>query len=289
MRSAGLADDIALHGLSTMLLADLPAAAEDLIIVADGPLHRLPWSFLRDPRDGQPVGIARRVTHAASASAWLLARDRPVSASSNDLLLVGDPSYTTEQFPGVGTPRLPGTARELDEIGCLAPTPPTILTGENATEAAVMRELPRHNSAHIACHGVIDPDDSQYSGLILSPPLETDVGHDDILQAWEIAEMRLANETVILSSCSAAAGALVKSEGLVGVVDALQRAGVRQVAAPLWPIFDSVVPDIVTATYRHLAQGFTLDEAMRLTRCDFRNANPRHWACWSVYGPPPQR
>ncbi len=189
--------------------------------------------------------------------------------------------------PGLQHRRLTGTARELNAIQNCVADQPTVLVREQATEAAVMRQLPRHRRAHIACHSLVDPDDARYSGLILAMPDDNDDGHerhDDLLQAWEIAELELPCQAVVLSSCSAAAGDIVRSEGLVGLVHALQLSGVRQVLAPLWPIADQVAPDILANLYKHLEDGCSLDEGMRRTRQDFRHANPAHWACWSVYG-----
>jgi CHAT domain-containing protein len=136
----------------------------------------------------------------------------------------------------------------------------------------------------------LDVADARYSGLMLATPSDRErhERHDDLLQAWEIAEMRLACETVVLSSCSAAMDDVVHGEGMVGIVHALQFAGARQVLAPLWPIDDQVAPDILANLYAHIEDGCSLDEAMRRTRHDFRHANPAHVACWSVYGPASQ-
>jgi CHAT domain-containing protein/Tfp pilus assembly protein PilF len=277
----------AMTGLARLLFDDVPDQADELIVVADGPLHRLPWALLPDPRDKEPIGISRRLSHARSATAWFQAADRPARPAPNRLLLVGDPAYTSEQFSGSDRLRLTGAARELQAIESRVSAEPVILSGERATEAALMAELPNAVHAHIACHGLVDAADARYSGLILAPPSSEDqaAGHDDLLQAWEIAELDLAGETVILSACSAAAGDVVPGTGLVGLVDAFQLAGARQVMAPLWPIGDDIAPDLMAALYSHLREGHALDEALRLTCFDFRNADPVHWVCWSVHGP----
>lgn len=285
IRAQGRADDQTLRGLSNMLLSDIPEDAVEVIVISDGPLHRLPWAVLRDPHDDVPIGVRRRMSHAASATAWLMARDRPVVTVETDLLLVGDPAYVDRQFPDVRHQQLPGSVREIETIRDYAADKATILMSTQATEANVMKELTRHRRAHIACHGLVDPDDARYSGLILAMPQNGDDGHDDLLQVWEIAELELPCSTIVLASCSAATGDVVRGEGMVGLVHALQYAGARQVLASLWPISDNVAPDILIDLYKHLEDGCSLDEGMRRTRSDFRHENPAHWACWAVYGP----
>lgn len=289
--SAGEAiDESALHTLSEQLLADLSDESSELIIVCDGPLHRLPWAILRDvPRAGEPLGMTRSISHAVSATAYLALTDRTYPVPERDLLLVGDPAYSPQQFPDPRHRRLTGTARELAAIAALHPDH-TLLTGASATEAHVLEELTRHRRAHFACHGAGDDQSAAFGGLVLAPPGPADEAllknTDDILEAWEIEDLSIPCEMVVLASCSTAGGEILRGEGLVGLAHAFHRAGAREVLAALWPVDDAATAWFMTALYDALNEGEPLAPAVRRTREAFAAERPAHWAPWVVFGPP---
>lgn len=289
--SAGEAiDESDLQTLSEQLLADLSDESSELIVVCDGPLHRLPWAILRDiHRTGEPLGITRSISHAVSATAYLALTGRALPTPERDLLLVGDPAYTPQQFPDPRHRRLAGTARELAAIAALHPDH-TLLAGADATEARVVEELPRHRRAHFACHGAGDDQSAAFGGLFLAPPRPTDEAlvenTDDILEAWEIEDLSIPCETVVLASCSTAGGEILRGEGLVGLAHAFHRAGAREILAALWPVDDAATARFMTALYEALNEGEPLAPAVRRTREAFAAERPAHWAPWVVFGPP---
>lgn len=274
-----------LEALSEALLANLPDDIEDVIVVADGPLHALPWALLADESRGGPLGITRRLSHAASATTWFAIADREPQQFERDVLLVGDPAYTERQFPDPYHRRLEGTAQEVAALQTLMAA--TELVREDAVESKVLREFPRHRLVHFACHGLADHSDGLQSGLILRPPGDDDDGvFDELLQAWELEDLDLPCELVVLSACSTGEGSLQPGEGLLGLVHALHVAGVRQVVASLWAVNDIRTADVMVTLHEQLQAGRSLADAMQETRRIHASLAPRHWAAWAVYGPP---
>lgn len=274
-----------LESLSEALLAGLPDDADDVIVVADGPLHGLPWALLSDESRGGRLGITRRLSHAASATTWFALAERTPQDFEQDVLMVGDPAYTERQFPDPDYRRLEGTAKEVESLRNIMPV--TELVREDAVESNVLREFPRHRFVHFACHGRADHSDGLQSGLILRPPDDPyDKTADELLQAWEIEDLDLPCELVVLSACSTAEGRLEPGEGLLGLVHALHVAGVRQVVASLWPVNDMRTADVMVTLHQQLRAGHCLVDAMRETRHVYESIAPRHWAAWAVYGPP---
>ncbi|HEY1775678.1 MAG TPA: CHAT domain-containing protein [Solirubrobacteraceae bacterium] len=278
-----------LDTLADVLLANLPADVEEVIVVADGPLHRLAWALLPVPASGQPLGVAAVLSHATSMTTWLEIAGRATeNAGSRDLLLVGAPAYSAEQIPDERFRRLDGTKQEIDAIAALVEDR-TILEGEEATEARVLEELPQHRRAHIACHGYVD-EDPRSGGLILAPPRPSDIDaaarSDDLLQVWELEDQDLPLELVVLSACSTATGEVLGGEGLLGLIHALHCAGVRQVVAALWPVDDTATARVMTTLYTYLDAGMAVAEALRRTRADHQGGSPKGWAAWVVSGPP---
>ncbi len=283
-------DPSALARVARALLSDLPPCASDVIVIPDGALHALPWALLPESADGQPIGVTRRLTHAASMTTLLAvrARDQAVSPDAG-LLVLADPTYATEQIPNPADQRLKGTEREREALEAMFGTI-TSLVREDATEARLLDQLPRHRRAHIACHGHPDADDPLYAGLLLAPPRAVDrellPGTDDVLQPWEVAELELACETIVLSACASAQGQLLAGEGVVGLTHAFHVAGARQLLASLWPVGDESTVTLMTTLYRHLWDGHGLAESMRRTRVAHQHDLPaKEWAAWTAYGP----
>lgn len=295
--SGSVVDAATLRGLSAELLANIPDDADELLVIPDGPLHALPWSLLTDEQRGGPVGIHRSLVHAASATSYFALVDRETTRErdgtdrgEHDLLLVADPSYTDEQIQDPQRRRLMGSAVEAEMIeklvgGC------TVLRRKEATEARVVAELPRHRRAHFACHALEDPDDASHSGLLLAPPTQQDrerlKNTDDLLETWEVEDLRLACDMVVLAACSTATGNAEPGEGLVGLAHAFQLAGTRQVLAALWPVDDAVTARFMKLVYERMRNTNSLQEAVRGARASFATERPAHWAPWIVFGPSP--
>ena len=79
--------------------ATLPAAVGRLVILPDGPLHRLPFDALRPALEAPPVAARFQISLAPSAAIWLHLREAQHDASATSRALV------------LADPELPGAAR----------------------------------------------------------------------------------------------------------------------------------------------------------------------------------
>ena len=172
--------------LSRLLVGQVGPDIAQLTIVPDGIFHGLPWALLPDRHTPGPIGVTRRLVHAASiTTARLLATRRPAMAPTRELLVLADPLYTAEQIPTESHRLIEGTARELSALqqlfGDVEP-----LTRAEATEPNLLRLAPSFRRLHLACHGAPDAREPHFSGLLLAEPTaaERASGSDDILQPW---------------------------------------------------------------------------------------------------------
>ena len=150
-----------LHEMLIEPIADLlptdPAAL--VTVVPDGPLFLVPFAALPDDV-GQPL-VARHtlaVTPSVQALALTAADDHPRTSQS---LIVGNPvempSLTPDDLTEVPPlPPLPGAEREAVAIARLLNTEP--LLRQQATEAAVVAQMPRQSILHLATHGLLNLD-----------------------------------------------------------------------------------------------------------------------------------
>ncbi|MEL6325071.1 MAG: CHAT domain-containing protein, partial [Pseudomonadota bacterium] len=186
----------------------------------------------------------------------------------------GDPSDATRaaltatraQFEAFGA--LPATEQEVTYIGdayaAFRPDepPPVVLTGANATEAAVKALAAPPRVLHFATHGyylasgTIQGRPLLQSGITLaganralSGRTGTD-GENGILHAVEAQTLNLyGTELVVLSACDTGQGALDYSEGLEGLPRAFYVAGAQNVLAALWPVGDTAARDFMQRFY----------------------------------------
>lgn len=282
-----------------------PAAAEleqarRLLIVADGPLHLLPFAALvRPASDGgrRSFLVEWKPVHlAASATVYAeLRKDRrdgeadtePGERSPGEapvLLAFGDPDYP--HIDGVadesgGDPilrsmlgqggelrRLPATRDEVNSIAAIYGRSSTVLLGDKATEERAKKVGDAPRFIHFAAHGFFDGQLPLNSAIVLSLPETFEYGRDNgLLQAWEIFEsLRIDADLVTLSGCETALGQEMAGEGLVGLTRAFQYAGARSVLASLWSVDDRSTAELMKRFYGNLRAGMPKDEALRVSQ-----------------------
>src|SRR5207249_2398501 len=133
------------------------------------------------------------------------------------------------------------------------------------------------------------------SGVLLAVP-EKDTGNTDddgALEAWEIVQLRLKADLVVLSACETGRGTAVRGEGLVGLARALQVAGARSIVASQWKVADASTATLMVEFHRQLRAGVAKDEALRramvTVATNERTAAPYYWAPFLLVGDPENR
>ncbi len=271
----------------------LPAAAVQSLtgrrrwmIVADGALELLPFAALPDPAHEaqQPLVVGHEIVNLPSASAWVELRSRSeLPEPPRMLAIMADPAY--EEFAS-----LPGSGIEATAILDLLPedAQATSLLGSQATrEEVLLGHLRGHRVVHLAVHGEIHPRQPALSYLAFA---ERGVGGDKLeseLFAYEVYNLDLPAELVVLAGCETGIGPLIPGEGLVsGLSRSFLYAGAQQVMVSLWPILDSKTPELMVQFYSRFFAGadpvMALHDAQRaLYEAD---ASPHTWAGFVLQG-----
>jgi CHAT domain-containing protein len=309
------------------------AGAERLLISPDGTLWEVPFAALVTNASGAPhyLGAVKAITYTPSLALFAQSRSetrRLAQGGNLSAVVVGHPvfsrtalalasskpssgrqemkrdvaSLTSLLGPGLGErgylfldgrppESLPETEREAVAVAELYGTTP--LLGEQATEAALRKQIETADIIHLATHGYLHPVRAMSSGVLLTVPEkepepgETD--NDGALQAWEIySQLKLKAELVVLSACETGRGQEVKGEGLVGLTRALQYAGARSIVASQWRVADQSTATLMVAFHRSLRQGVSKDEALRqamaLVRRNPATSHPYYWAPFILVG-----
>jgi CHAT domain-containing protein len=153
-----------------------------------------------------------------------------------------------------------------------------------ADESSFRALAPRFRILHIACHTIIDEKNPERSSLVMTAP--ADSGSDGYLHAYEIAQMNLHAQLVVLSSCNTGFGLLRRNEGLISLARSFFYAGIRTVLYTLWPVSDQTSAALAGSFYQGIRSKQTPDMALRNAKLNFLDhADPvkTHPFYWSGY------
>jgi CHAT domain-containing protein len=165
-----------------------------------------------------------------------------------------------------------------------------IYLGPEAREDRFKAEAPRHGILHVATHGVLDEASPLYSHVVLSPG-EGGSSEDGLLEAWEMADLRLKADLVVLSACETGRGRIAPGEGIVGTMWALFVAGSRSLVVSQWKVESASTTELMTAFHRGLAGGeggaaAHLRSASLEVLRNPRYTHPFYWAGFVLVGNP---
>ncbi|GAB3007512.1 CHAT domain-containing protein [Saccharothrix stipae] len=204
-------------------LAELVGERE-LVVVPTGALYAVPWGVLPSLH-GRPTVVA------PSATAWLVA-DRAETASTGRTVLVRGPG-------------LPAAVGEIDKLGAHYTTA-ALMSGGQATVATVLEALDGAEIAHLAAHGVHEPENALFSRLEL---------RDGPLYAHEMAGLAHPPRQVVLAACELALNRIRPGDEPLGFASALLASGSQMVVAPLSRVGDQACAAAMDDYHRSLAAG----------------------------------
>jgi CHAT domain-containing protein len=192
---------------------------------------------------------------------------------------------------GLGIPRLLSTRQEAEAIMSVAPAG----AGMKATDFKASRttatspELGQFRIVHFATHGLLNSENPELSGLVLSLVDEQGKPQDGFLRLHDIYNLNLPADLVVLSACNTALGKEVRGEGLVGIVRGFMYAGAARVVASLWKVDDEATAELMKRFYEQMLQrGMTPAAALRAAQVDMwqqkKWRSPYYWAAFVLQG-----
>lgn len=227
------------------VLAELPPHGRGprrLWWVPTGPLAALPVHAAHHPGDpARSLPDLAISSYAPTVRALVTARagSRPAGRSPRPLVV----AMTTT--PGAGP--LPHAAEEAELVAGHFPGTVRLADAE-ATGERVLAELPHHDWAHFACHGVADPHLPSRGRLLL---------HDHRERPLTVADVSgLALERgdlAYLSACGTAGVGARHADEQIHLASAFQLAGFRHVLATLWRLPDRAAARLAGLVYAELA------------------------------------
>jgi CHAT domain-containing protein len=299
------------HGLYRLLLRPARAALAGktrIVIVPDGPLWELPFQALQ-PAPGHHLLEDAAISYAPSLTVLLeMVRGHGARSKAQRLLALGNPAFSKQDAdrliaqaslaPNDHALRdlpvdLPNAQREVVALSRLyGAQRSAIYTGAAATEQTFKTDAGKYDVLHLATHGVFDDRNPMYSHLLLTGP--GNGGDDDgLLEAWEVVNLNLKADLVVLSACETARGKASGGEGLIGMSWAFFVAGSPSLVASQWKVDSASTTELMLSFHRGLrsrAPGHSASKANALQRAALRlmkdpqYRHPFYWAGFVLIG-----
>lgn len=302
---------------------------DHLIVAPSGPLASLPFGLLVTdmPKTGDYADagwLTQRlaISHVPSIQAFFALRTNPPKRlPPKALLAFGDPSLTgapprpgersgLEQALSDCRPNgpmsgdtlramapLPETATELKTVsGILGANKSTVFLRDQATESELRKQpLQDYRILYFATHGLLPGELKCQAepGLVLTPPQQRpdDKATDGLLEASEIASLKLNADMVVLSACNTAGGGgKFGGEALSGLAEAFFFAGARSLVVSHWQVPSAATAQLLSGMFGKLGPDLkggsspALRSAQQTMIKDRKTAHPFFWAAFVVVG-----
>ncbi|MEP7337956.1 MAG: CHAT domain-containing protein [Acidobacteriota bacterium] len=277
-----------------------------LIIVRDAGLWELPFQALRN-QAGRFLIEDFAVSYAPSLTALVemakLQRARKNQPAETSLLAFGNPKFGSAESAAndagdkrsvAGLTPLPSTQAEVTQLAALYGAQRSkIYVGAEAREERLKAEAGRAGILHLATHAVLNDASPMYSQIVLAQPDEKS-SEDGLLEAWEVMNLNLRADLVVLSACETGRGRIGAGEGLIGLTWAFFVAGAPSTVVSQWKVDAESTSELMQEFHRRLrmrqpsASAPTKAEALREAELKLlRNPKYRHpfyWASFSIIG-----
>jgi hypothetical protein len=283
--------------------------ARQVTVIPDGPLSSLPFEALVVAREKSAVfwlddGPVLR--YAPSITVLEVLAAAGARAARNDVLSVCNPRYSAAATPNAVAPPkfttrggplapLPGTERETEAVvAAFGADRVTVLCGDAATEAAVRRALAGKEIVHLATHGLVSERRSDLLTALAFTPVassQRELRDDGFLHLFEIYDLALSAELVVLSACESSTGSYALGEGVMALSRGFLSAGARRVVATQWKVDDDATASLVGEFLSRVASASepvdyaaALRDAKRSVRARGEWSQPFFWAAFVVSG-----
>jgi CHAT domain-containing protein/predicted negative regulator of RcsB-dependent stress response len=276
----------------------------NLIIVPDAMLWNLPFQALRTPQNRyliEDYDVAYAPSLTVLREMTKPRRARPANKVSNATLLAfGNPDAnqpaTAHLKAMMGEPfaSLPEAERQVKTLAALYGAEQSrIYLGADASEERVKAEAANFRILQFAAHAVLNDTNPLYSHVVLSRP--TDSREDGLLEAWEMMNLDLHADIVVLSACDTARGRASAGEGVIGMSWALFIAGSPATVVSQWKVDSGSTTELMLEFHRQIKasmqrtkatvtkSGALRQAALKLMKTE-EYKHPFYWAGFVIVG-----
>ncbi len=187
--------------------------------------------------------------------------------------------------------RLHWTQNEAEAVMAVtSPAERRVWKGFDANRAnALSPELSQYRIVHFATHGDLDTENPELSAIVLSFYNPEGRQQEAYLRLYDIYNLKLPADLIVLSACETALGKEIKGEGLIGLTRGFMYAGAARVMSSLWKVEDQSTAELMKHFYQYLLiEKLTPAAALRQAQIAVRKQSkwrlPYHWAGFVLQG-----
>jgi CHAT domain-containing protein/Tfp pilus assembly protein PilF len=300
-----------------------------LLIVGDGVLHHVAFSALPSPtsnneqrpvrtKNYHPLILDHELVQLPSASVLAVVRQEMATriAPKKEVAVLADPVYQADDLritaknssPGATSKatssnrsvwesglenlqRLPFSRREADAIVNLVSRDQSLKAVDFAAnrEAVTSGKIASYRVVHFASHALLNNENPELSGIVLSLVDENAKPQNGFVRLYDIYNLRLSADLVVLSACRTALGKQVKGEGLIGLTRGFMYAGSPRVIVSLWEVNDEATAELMKKFYTAMfVNGLRPAAALRTAQLEMFKTRlwtaPYYWAAFELQG-----
>lgn len=266
-----------------------------LTIVPDGALWEMPFQALQ-PMPGHHLIEDSAIAYAPSMTvlrdmnkAW--AETHGSTPTPMSLLAVGNPVLGTQNVELLNarlvnselTP-LPEAEEQVRALQRLYGAEHSkVYVGPDAREEQVKVDAGKYRILHLATHGIYDDASPMYSHVVLANEA-ANANEDGFLEAWEIMNLDLNADLVVLSACETARGRVGAGEGMIGLAWSLFVAGSPSTLVSQWNVDAASNTTLMIEFHRRMRAGNSKAVALQqATLKTLRNKEYRHPFYWAPF------
>lgn len=268
---------------------------EEITIVPDGMLNYIPFEVLLEERPAEHKLKERdykqlsfilkkyAINYNYSSTLWINNIQESQLKDNNGQCLGFAPSI---QF-ATNQDSLPWTQKELETIEAIFPG--EYYYGEEANKTLFKNISDQFSIIHLATHGIVNME-SPMRSLLSFAASDTSDKDAAALYAYEIHNLPINADLVVLSACETGFGKAVRGEGVLSLARAFLYAGAPSVVTTLWEVNDFTSAALMETFYSNLSVGMSKPLAMQqakltfLSKTDEISGHPTYWASFISIG-----
>lgn len=155
---------------------------------------------------------------------------------------------------------------------------------EEATETHFKEFASLGSILHLALHATVHDSLPMRSGMVFQE--NADSIDDGFLHLYELFDLPIQAELVILSACNTGFGKHLRGEGIQSMARVFAYAGCPNVVMSLWQADDQSSQEIMLSFHTYLREGLPKQDALRLAKLDYLHNAPlirKHPFYWSHF------
>tara|TARA_R110000868_G_scaffold383578_1_gene650574 strand:+ start:92 stop:3292 length:3201 start_codon:yes stop_codon:yes gene_type:complete len=270
----------------------IPSTVNSLTVIPDNYLFRLPLGIL-------PVNQPESSNSYGSTNYLIEKYDIRYYTSINNLITnsrkvkkkyeLDFSAFALSNFSGFDNKNLQSLPFATEEVRTINNkldnfNSKSIFLESDADKSAFLKSASSSRIVHVATHSEVSEQDPLFSTIYLNNNSDDQLTS---LYAYELFDIQMNSELVMLNSCSSGSGSYLQGSGIMGISRALRYAGAKSLALNLWSVNDKAASEFATSFYTAINEGSSKWEAMRTAKLSLLktgNANPYYWGSYMLIG-----